>query len=69
MNYLTLPTADETPAVVNAVIEVPGGQTNKYGIHRHTDLPPHALREIEHFFAIYKENWKANARRFVAGAV
>ncbi len=30
MNYLTLPIGDKTPAVVNAVIEVPGGQTNKY---------------------------------------
>ncbi len=25
------------------------------GMHRDNDLPPHALREIEHFFAIYKE--------------
>jgi inorganic pyrophosphatase len=24
-------------------------------VHRHTDLFPHVLREIEHFFAIYKE--------------
>ena len=24
-------------------------------IKQHTDLAPHALREIEHFFAIYKE--------------
>src|SRR5512142_3174866 len=141
MNYLTLPLGAHAPAIVNAVIEVPGGQANKYeydkslhvfrldrplyssvhypgdygfipstlaldgdaldilvlileptfsgcvvearpvgvlemldqkvpdekvlavavsspthtGIHRHTDLAPHVLREIEHFFAIYKE--------------
>ena len=24
-------------------------------IHRHTDLAPHVLCEVEHFFAIYKE--------------
>lgn len=24
-------------------------------IHRHTDLASHVLREIEHFFSIYKE--------------
>ena len=24
-------------------------------VHHHTDLAPHVLREIEHFFAIYKE--------------
>jgi inorganic pyrophosphatase len=141
MNCLTLPIGSDAPAVVNAVIEVPGGQTNKYeydkslhlfrldrplyaSVHHpgdygfipstlaadgdaldilvltheptfpgcllearpigmlemldqqipdekvlavalsspthteilhHTDLAPHVLREIEHFFAIYKE--------------
>ena len=141
MNWLALPIGDKAPAVANAVVEVPGGQSNKYeydkaqhlfrldrplyasvhypgdygfipstlaadgdaldilvliheptfpgclvetrpvgvlemldqqvpdekvlavavsspthaGIHRHTDLAPHVLREIEHFFAIYKE--------------
>ena len=141
MNWLTLPIGDEAPAVVNAVIEVPGGQSNKYEydkalhlfrldrplyasvhypgdygfipstlaadgdaldilvliheptfpgclletrpvgvlemldqqvpdekilavalsspthatVRHHTDLAPHVLREIEHFFAIYKE--------------
>ncbi len=29
-NYLTLPTGDAAPAEVNAVIEIPRGQTNKY---------------------------------------
>lgn len=141
LNYLTLPTGAHAPSVVNAVIEVPGGQANKYEydktlhvfrldrplyasvhypgdygfipstlapdgdaldilvlileptfagclvearpvgvlemldqqvpdekvlavavsspthaeVHDHTDLAPHVLREIEHFFAIYKE--------------
>src|SRR5207249_11200600 len=30
INYLTLPTGDGAPAEVNAVIEIPRGQTNKY---------------------------------------
>jgi len=30
MNYLTLPIGPQAPEVVNAVIEVPQGQTNKY---------------------------------------
>jgi inorganic pyrophosphatase len=141
MNCLTLPIGSNAPTVVNAVIEVPRGESNKYeydkslhlfrldrplyasvhypgdygfipstlaadgdaldilvliheptfpgclvetrpvgmlemldqevldekilavavsspthaSIHQHTDLAPHALREIEHFFAIYKE--------------
>ena len=141
MNYLTLPIGEEAPSAINAVIEVPGGQANKYeydkslhvfrldrplyasvhypgdygfipstlaldgdaldilvlileptfagcvvearpvgvlemldqnlpdekvlavavsspthkGIHNHTDLAPHVLHEIEHFFSIYKE--------------
>jgi inorganic pyrophosphatase len=141
MNYLSLPIGAHAPEVVNAVIEVPGGQANKYeydknlhvfrldrplyasvhypgdygfipstlaadgdaldilvlileptfsgclvearpvgvlnmldqrvpdekilavavsspthaAIHRHTDLASHVLREIEHFFSIYKE--------------
>jgi len=29
-NYLTLPTGDGAPAEINAVIEIPRGQTNKY---------------------------------------
>src|SRR6516164_3060138 len=141
MNYLALPLGPHAPETVNAIIEVPGGQANKYEydkslrlfrldrplyssvhypgdygfiprtladdgdpldilvllgqptfpgclvaarpvgvlemldqnvldekvlavavssplhkeVHRHTDLFPHILREIEHFFAIYKE--------------
>src|SRR2546423_3686146 len=141
MNYLTLPIGQKAPEVVNAVIEVPSGQANKYeydknlhvfrldrplyssvhypgeygfipstlsldgdaldilvlvsdpsftgclmearpvgvldmkdqgvsdqkilgvaasnpahkAIHNQTDLAPHVLREIEHFFTIYKE--------------
>ncbi len=141
VNLLHLPIGEEVPDTVNAVIEVPGGQANKYeydkvlhvfrldrplyasvhypgdygfipstlaadgdaldilvlileptfagclvearpvgvlemldqrvpdekilavavsspahmGIREHTDLAPHVLREIEHFFAIYKE--------------
>ena len=141
MNYLSLPLGAQAPETVNAIIEVPGGQANKYEydkslhlfrldrplyasvhypgdygfipstladdgdaldilvllgqptfpgclvaarpvgvlemldqkvrdekvlavavssplhkeVHRHTDLFPHLLREIEHFFAIYKE--------------
>lgn len=141
MNWLTLPIGAGAPEVVNAIVEVPGGQANKYefdkelhlvrldrplyasvhypgdygfipstlacdgdaldilvllpqptfagcliearpvgalemldqqvldekvlavavsspthiGIRNYTDLAPHALREIEHFFAIYKE--------------
>jgi inorganic pyrophosphatase len=141
MNWLKLPIGPRAPEVVNAVIEVPGGATNKYEydqklhlfhldrplyasvhypgdygfipstlapdgdpldilvlileptfagclvearpvgmlemldqqipdekilavaasspthapVHDHTDLAPHVLREIEHFFAIYKE--------------
>ncbi len=141
MDFLTLPIGDKVPEVVNAVIEVPYGQANKYEydkklhvfrldrplyssvhypgdygfipstlaedgdaldilvlateptfpgclvearpigvlnmldsgvpdskilavgstnpsykeIESHTDLYPHVLREIEHFFAIYKE--------------
>jgi inorganic pyrophosphatase len=141
MNYLTLPIGAKAPAVINAVVEVPGGQTNKYEYDRslqvfrldrplyasvhypgdygfvpgtlapdgdpldilillpaptfpgclievrpvgvlamrdqqkpdekvlavastspthrqvrdHTDFAPHVLREIEHFFAVYKE--------------
>ena len=141
MNYLTLPSGRQAPQIVNAVIEVPGGQSNKYEydktlhvfhldrplyasvhypgdygfipstlaedgdaldilvllvqptfpgclvearpvgvlemldqkvldekilavavsspthkqIREHTDLYPHVLREIEHFFSIYKE--------------
>ncbi len=141
MNCLTLPIGDRAPAIVHAVIEVPGGQANKYeydkelhlfrldrplysSVHypgdygfipstlaedgdaldilvliaeptfpgclvearpigvllmldqkipdekvlavalssplhrevkRHTNLAPHVLHEIEHFFAIYKE--------------
>src|SRR5438132_8623275 len=30
MNYLTLPIGQKAPEVVNAVIEVPSGQANKY---------------------------------------
>ena len=30
INYLTLPTGDAAPAEVNAVIEIPRGDTNKY---------------------------------------
>lgn len=30
MNYLTLPIGAHTPGVVNAVIEIPGDQANKY---------------------------------------
>lgn len=30
MNYLTLPIGAHAPGVVNAVIEVPGDQANKY---------------------------------------
>src|SRR2546422_11437280 len=30
INYLTLPTGDGAPAEVNAVIEIPRGDTNKY---------------------------------------
>src|SRR4051794_25416615 len=141
MNWLTLPIGPRAPETVNAVIEVPGGQANKYEydktlrvfrldrplyasvhypgdygfipstlagdgdpldvlvllheptftgclvearpvavlqmidqkapdqkilavaasspthkeIHNHTDLAPHVLREIEHFFSVYKE--------------
>ncbi len=141
MDYLRLPIGSRAPEVVNAVIEVPGGQANKYeydkslhvfrldrplyasvhypgdygfipstfaadgdaldilvlileptfsgcvvearpvgmlemldqqvadekilavavsspahmGVHAHTDFAPHVLREIEHFFAVYKE--------------
>ena len=141
MNYLNLPIGEHAPGVVNAIVEVPGGQANKYEydtslhvfrldrplyasvhypgdygfipstrspdgdaldilillaeptfpgclvnarpvgvlqivdrgvadqkvlavanadpthapIHNHTDLAPHILREIEHFFSIYKE--------------
>lgn len=141
MNFLTLPIGSKAPEIVNAVIEVPYGCTNKYeydktlklfrldrplfasvhypgeygfipstlssdgdaldivvlvtdptftgcmlearpigvlrmidqgkgdekilavtkaspthaGIKTHTDLAPHILREIEHFFSIYKE--------------
>ena len=37
INYLTLPTGDGAPAEVNAVIEIPRGDTNKYeydkGLH------------------------------------
>ncbi|HEV2210628.1 MAG TPA: inorganic diphosphatase [Verrucomicrobiae bacterium] len=141
MNWLTLPMGPEAPEVVHAIIEVPGGQANKYefdkalhvfrldrplyasvhypgdygfipstvacdgdaldilvllpqptfsgclivarpigalkmldekvldekvlavavsspthvAIHHYTDLAPHALREIEHFFSVYKE--------------
>lgn len=141
MNLLALPIGSDAPAVVNAVIEVPGGQSNKYeydkklllfrldrplyssvhypgdygfipstvaadgdaldilvlileptfpgclvearviavldmldqqvpdekilavavsspahmSVRSHLDLAPHVLREIEHFFAIYKE--------------
>ena len=29
-NYLALPTGEGAPAEVNAVIEIPRGQTNKY---------------------------------------
>jgi len=141
MNWLTLPLGSHAPEVVNAMIEVPGGQANKYEydkslhavrldrplyasvhypgdygfvpstladdgdpldilvllphptfvgcliesrpigvlemldqevpdqkilgvavsspthkqVHHHTDLEDHVLREIEHFFAVYKE--------------
>jgi len=30
MNWLTLPLGSHAPEVVNAMIEVPGGQANKY---------------------------------------
>ncbi len=37
MNYLRLPLGSRAPEIVNAVIEVPGGQANKYeydkGLH------------------------------------
>jgi inorganic pyrophosphatase len=141
MNYLNLPIGARAPEIVNAVVEVPGGQANKYeydatlevfrldrplyasvhypgdygffpstrssdgdpldalilvqdptfpgcvievrpigvlemidqqvpdqkilavaqsspihkGICNHTDLDPHVLREIEHFFTVYKQ--------------
>jgi inorganic pyrophosphatase len=141
MNYLTLPIGARAPDVVHAIVEVPGGQANKYeydpalqvfrldrplyasvhypgdygfipstrssdgdpldvlillqdptfagclleirpvgvlemidqhvpdqkilavaesspvhkGVGNHTDLDPHVLREIEHFFSVYKQ--------------
>lgn len=141
MNYLELPIGPEAPQIVNAIVEVPAGQANKYeydkrllvfrldrplfasvhypvdygfipetrasdgdpldilillpqptfsgclvqarpigllemldqgvpdqkilavaksspqhrDIHHHTDLDAHTLREIEHFFSVYKE--------------
>lgn len=141
MNYLSLPIGEGMPEIVNAVVEIPGGQANKYEydkslhlfrldrplygsvhypgdygfvpstlakdgdaldililleeptfagclievrpvgvlrmmdqrvadekilgvavhspfhkeVHQHTDLAPHVLREIEHFFSIYKD--------------
>jgi inorganic pyrophosphatase len=141
MNYLNLPIGSRAPKIVNAVVEVPGGQANKYeydpklevfrldrplfasvhypgdygffpstcstdgdpldvlilvenptfpgcvvevrpigvleiidqqvpdqkilavaesspihkGICNHTDLNPHVLREIEHFYSVYKQ--------------
>jgi inorganic pyrophosphatase len=141
MNYVNLPLGDHAPQIVNAVVEVPAGQANKYeydeklqvfrldrplfasvhypgdygfipstrssdgdpldililvqeptfpgclvqvrpvaalamldqgvhdekvlavaqsspvhqSIHNHTDLAPHVLREVEHFFLVYKQ--------------
>ena len=34
MNYLTLPIGEQTPEIVNAVVEVPAGQANKYEYDR-----------------------------------
>src|SRR3954463_16337524 len=37
-NYLTLPTGAGAPAEVNAVIEIPRGQTNKYEYDKRLDV-------------------------------
>ena len=34
MNYLTLPIGEQAPKIVNAVVEVPAGQANKYEYDR-----------------------------------
>ena len=35
MNYLSLPIGPNAPEVVNAIVEVPGGQANKYEYDKH----------------------------------
>ncbi len=47
MNYLTLPIGTHAPEVINAVVEVPSGQTNKYEYDKllqvfHLDRPLYA---------------------------
>lgn len=36
------------------ILAVPTGDPYSDGLHDLEDLPPHALREIEHFFQVYK---------------
>ncbi len=47
VNYLELPIGERAPELVNAVVEVPGGQTNKYEYNKtlhvfHLDRPLYA---------------------------
>jgi inorganic pyrophosphatase len=37
------------------VLAVPLADPNMEGYHELEDVPPHTLREIDHFFAVYKE--------------
>ena len=47
-NYLALPIGDAAPEVVNAVIEIPRGQTNKYEYDKSS-----RLRSIEILFTVH----------------
>jgi inorganic pyrophosphatase len=37
------------------VVAVPMGDPYSEGVHDLKDVPPHYLREVEHFFKVYKD--------------
>ncbi|MFZ5624491.1 MAG: inorganic diphosphatase [Gemmatimonadota bacterium] len=45
----------DSGAADEKVLAVPLGDPYSEGINNLTDLPPHTLREVEHFFRVYKD--------------
>ncbi len=54
MSFIHLHPGKQAPEIVNAIIEIPTGSRIKYVTSR-SDLPPHFLLEVEHFFLTYKD--------------
>lgn len=58
MTHPSLGPGKLAPDVINAIVEIPTGSRVKYEYaHVETleDLPPHFMKEVEHFFLTYKD--------------